>query len=680
MSQNLCRKIGFYKEEFKGDKISYEQKYHIHEDNITCLTKLKCGRLTSSSLDVNQGQNNQMANNIDLDNNLSKEIYIIKDGNIQNKIMVLNMCKMELDKNNMNPKNIVAKIKNQFGGEYFLLIANIDETNYEFKFSRCDYNDVTIFLYKYYKIYIASINYKKANIEINKPFEIKSEISISNYLKSGIRINGFISFDFSYNFQNYKNNYMEIFTNIRNYISLYNTKGKAQLYLYGYGARLKNSKNMDILYKNIFSINSRQKDIPIQYEKQIDEYIKVLGNIISNKKVYFSSLIRKILKIINELHQLKIYNVLFIIAQKINSEEDNKDTIDELIESSYLPISIIFIYEGGNEHNKMKNLFENQINVSSKRIQVIRNNIVLISYKDYDKDAKRMMESCRREIHKHIIEYYSLNKCTPEEIRVNNMKNIENCINQYKSRITQAEEPKEENDGIYTFRNDGISNFSQFQEDSKIRNINKNITKIDNNTDKNIESIINKIKIINNEDINKINDNNNINNNDDINNNKINNNDINNNDKVNNIIKDEIKKSNNCNNGKNNINIKNLNDNINKNGYSISRNKKSKLNYQSSDELMKISMKKVKSQQKQIYTNEHFKSSLPEFAKHLPKSIYHVYQYNNANIPKKCIICLDNFSIGEEILTLPCFHFFHCKCISDWLNKKKICPVCKNNI
>ena len=95
---------------------------------------------------------------------------------------------------------------------------------------------------------------------------------------------------------------------------------------------------------------------------------------------------------------------------------------------------------------------------------------------------------------------------------------------------------------------------------------------------------------------------------------------------------------------------------------------------------MKISMKKVKSQQKQIYTNEHFKSSLPEFAKHLPKSIYHVYQYNNANIPKKCIICLDNFSIGEEILTLPCFHFFHCKCISDWLNKKKICPVCKNNI
>ena len=120
---------------------------------------------------------------------------------------------------------------------------------------------------------------------------------------------------------------------------------------------------------------------------------------------------------------------------------------------------------------------------------------------------------------------------------------------------------------------------------------------------------------------------------------------------------------------------------IKKNGPLTSRNKKSKITYQSSDELMKISMKKIKgSSKKQDYTNEHFKSNLPKFAEHLPKSIYHVYQYNNKNICKKCMICMENFLIGQEILTLPCFHFFHCKCISNWLVKQKKCPICKNHI
>ena len=150
----------------------------------------------------------------------------------------------------------------------------------------------------------------------------------------------------------------------------------------------------------------------------------------------------------------------------------------------------------------------------------------------------------------------------------------------------------------------------------------------------------------------------------------INNNDIKNNNNNKNTIYNDIK---------NEIDFNNII--IKKNGPLTSRNKKSKITYQSSDELMKISMKKIKgSSKKQDFTNEHFKSNLPKFAEHLPKSIYHVYQYNNKNICKKCTICMENFLIGQEILTLPCFHFFHCKCISNWLVKQKLCPICKNHI
>ena len=138
---------------------------------------------------------------------------------------------------------------------------------------------------------------------------------------------------------------------------------------------------------------------------------------------------------------------------------------------------------------------------------------------------------------------------------------------------------------------------------------------------------------------------------------------------------------------KNNINNINnfeniINNNI-KNNSKPSRNKKPKIEYQSSDELLKKAIIKEKKTYRNLanyYSNDNFKSKLPKFAEHLPKSIYHVYQYNNKNMEKQCAICLCNFVIGQEIVTLPCFHFFHCNCISNWLIKKRICPICTSPI
>ena len=47
---------------------------------------------------------------------------------------------------------------------------------------------------------------------------------------------------------------------------------------------------------------------------------------------------------------------------------------------------------------------------------------------------------------------------------------------------------------------------------------------------------------------------------------------------------------------------------------------------------------------------------------------------------KKCLICLENYSVGTKISYLPCCHYFHSVCIKQWLKKSKNCPFCKFHI
>ena len=53
---------------------------------------------------------------------------------------------------------------------------------------------------------------------------------------------------------------------------------------------------------------------------------------------------------------------------------------------------------------------------------------------------------------------------------------------------------------------------------------------------------------------------------------------------------------------------------------------------------------------------------------------------NENNNNNKCIICLSDFEIGDQVSALPCAHVFHTECIASWLKKHCQCPVCKFEI
>jgi len=46
----------------------------------------------------------------------------------------------------------------------------------------------------------------------------------------------------------------------------------------------------------------------------------------------------------------------------------------------------------------------------------------------------------------------------------------------------------------------------------------------------------------------------------------------------------------------------------------------------------------------------------------------------------ECIICLENYKKDDKISILSCDHYYHTKCLNEWLKKKEECPLCRIEI
>jgi E3 ubiquitin-protein ligase RNF11 len=53
-------------------------------------------------------------------------------------------------------------------------------------------------------------------------------------------------------------------------------------------------------------------------------------------------------------------------------------------------------------------------------------------------------------------------------------------------------------------------------------------------------------------------------------------------------------------------------------------------------------------------------------------------RWNRAEAQKvrECPICFEDFEENDEIRYLPCCHFYHSKCVDDWLIRSFTCPSC----
>ncbi|KAJ4700715.1 E3 ubiquitin ligase BIG BROTHER-related [Melia azedarach] len=46
----------------------------------------------------------------------------------------------------------------------------------------------------------------------------------------------------------------------------------------------------------------------------------------------------------------------------------------------------------------------------------------------------------------------------------------------------------------------------------------------------------------------------------------------------------------------------------------------------------------------------------------------------------RCVICQNEYEEGEALVALACEHPYHSECISNWLQVKKLCPICSTEV
>ena len=58
---------------------------------------------------------------------------------------------------------------------------------------------------------------------------------------------------------------------------------------------------------------------------------------------------------------------------------------------------------------------------------------------------------------------------------------------------------------------------------------------------------------------------------------------------------------------------------------------------------------------------------------------YHIIKLENSDLflQDECPICLENLMIGDNIYLIPCCHYFHKKCLKDWILIENDCPSCR---
>ena len=274
-------------------------------------------------------------------------------------------------------------------------------------------------IYKFINKEIFTFNLNGVNFKIISNSLLIKNYTFVDYLKAGVQIGLIIAIDFNksngdpnngdslhYIDDAYPNQYERAIYTCGNMIAYYDYD---QLFpAFGFGVQIGKNSNP------LFNLNfEKEPDIKL-IQGVIEAYHKAVHKIKFSGQTLFAPVIQKVNKMIKQdINNFK-YNVLMILTN--GKIDDIDDTINELVESSFLPLSVVIIGIGCANFSQMERL-DADINplINSKGEEACRDLVQFVPFLKFEKNPEKLSDEVLAEIPKQLVEYYEQNN----HIRIN---------------------------------------------------------------------------------------------------------------------------------------------------------------------------------------------------------------------------------------------------------------------
>ena len=187
---------------------------------------------------------------------------------------------------------------------------------------------------------------------------------------------------------------------------------------FGFGGKFYGNPQVD----HCFPLNCNPNDPEIYgIDGILQAYRTVLNNCQLFGPTYFHFFIDRLNAQVKEevaRENYNNYNILMILTDGII--EDMDETINSLVEASFLPISIIIIGIGNADFSNMDVLdADDEPLIDSNGRKADRDLVQFVPYKDFQNNGQKLAEQVLEEIPRQIVEYYQHKKIAPGEPVIN---------------------------------------------------------------------------------------------------------------------------------------------------------------------------------------------------------------------------------------------------------------------
>lgn len=268
--------------------------------------------------------------------------------------------------------------------------------------------------------YIFDVKVNKIDFKIISRSVITKSFTFIDFLKSGVEIGLSVAIDFTnsngnpsdpsslhYIYGREPNQYERAICSCGNILSYYDYN---QFYpCFGFGAKIEGQA------QRLFNLNF-QNNPNIQYiEGIIQAYHTAINYVQLFGPTYFGPIIKAVINIIkNEYNNLKYHILLILTDGKI---DDIDDTIDQLVEASFLPLSVIIVGIGKGDFSNMDLLDadENPL-INSKGVKAARDLVQFVPFLKYESNPQKLANEVLAEIPRQILQYYELKDLDPVKL------------------------------------------------------------------------------------------------------------------------------------------------------------------------------------------------------------------------------------------------------------------------